>query len=129
MIPVVILLSATLSLGPVTTSERSERGPFTGLSQVGPATDPSLSPGKGKNVRIRGYVTEVISPTEFEIEDYRITRDAGFVLDLQNIDPSVTFNPQDIRVGVEMEIKGVFYEASGELQATSITVDMEQFKK
>ena len=37
-----------------------------------------------KDLKIRGYVTSVVSATEFEIEDYRITRDTGFVIDLEN---------------------------------------------
>lgn len=84
---------------------------------------------KGKSIKIRGYVTHVVSPTEFEIEDYRITRDTSLVLDFENADPALQFNPGDIRVGVELEIKGLFDEATGELTAKSVKVDMEQFKK
>lgn len=93
-------------------------------------SSPVQSPRKsGKSIKIRGYVTNLVSPTEFEIEDYRITRDNALVLDFENADPSLRFNPSDIRVGVELEIKGNFYEATGELTAQSIKVDMEQFKK
>jgi hypothetical protein len=81
-----------------------------------------------KEVKIRGYVTEFRSPTDFEIEDYRITRDTGFVLDFENASPDVTFQLQDIRVGVELEIKGLLDEQSGELKAKFIKVDMEQFR-
>jgi hypothetical protein len=82
-----------------------------------------------KSLRVRGYVTNVISQTEFEIEDYRITRDAGFVLDLEHADPGLKFNPNDIRIGVELEIRGLLNETTGELTAKSIKVDMEQFKR
>lgn len=90
---------------------------------------PSMKGSRPKNIKIRGYVTQVVSPTEFEIEDYRITRDMAFVLDLENTDPALKFNPEDIRIGVELEIRGLFSEVTGELKATSIKVDMEQFKR
>lgn len=95
------------------------------------ARPPSASgvPAKLKNLKIHGYVTAVTSPTEFEIEDYRITRDRSFVLDVENASDDLKFRPEDIRVGVELEIKGQFNEATGDLQAKSITVDMEQFKQ
>jgi Zn-dependent protease with chaperone function len=83
---------------------------------------------KLKQTKIRGYVTEVTSPTTFEIEDYRITRDAGFVLDFENVSPDITFNPNDIRIGVELEIKGLLNEETGELKAQAIKVDLEQFR-
>ena len=83
---------------------------------------------KPKDVKIRGYVTAVTSSTEFEIEDYRIHRDDGFSLDLENADPDIRFQLADIRVGVELEIEGLWYPDTGVLKATSIKVDLEQFK-
>lgn len=83
---------------------------------------------KLKDVKIRGYVTEFRSPTSFDIEDYRITRDEGFVLDFENASPEITFGLNDIRVGVELEIRGQLNEATGDLKARSIRVDLEQFK-
>ena len=82
----------------------------------------------GKDIKIRGYVTNVVSPTEFEIEDYKITRERAFVLDFDNADPELKFNLDDIRVGIELEIRGLLNEATGDLTAKSIKVDMEQFK-
>ena len=87
----------------------------------------SLS-AKPKDVKIRGYVTAVVSPTQFEIEDYRVSRDEGFVLDFENASPDLQFKVEDIRVGVELEIKGSLDDTTGELKAKSIKVDMEQFK-
>ena len=81
-----------------------------------------------KTVTIRGYVTEFRSPTSFDIEDYRITRGDVFALDLANAGPGITFNVNDIRVGVELEIRGLLNDQTGELKATSIRVDLEQFK-
>jgi hypothetical protein len=90
---------------------------------------PSKRSSKPKEVRIRGYVTNLVSPTTFEIEDYRVTNEAGFTLDLENASPDLQFRPEDIRIGVELEIKGTFYEDTSELKAKSIKVDLEQFKK
>jgi Zn-dependent protease with chaperone function len=81
-----------------------------------------------KEVKIRGYVTEFRSPTDFDIEDYRISRDQTFALDFENASPDITFQLQDIRVGVELEIKGSLNEQTGELKAKAIKVDLEQFK-
>ena len=94
--------------------------------RTAPANAPVSRP---KDLKIRGYVTSVTSPTEFEIEDYRITRDEAFVLDLQNADPEIRFRLEDIRVGVELEIKGLWYADTGVLKAEAIKVDLEQFKK
>lgn len=95
-----------------------------------PSTPPAASSSaRPKDVKIRGYVTAVTSPTEFEVEDYRISRNEGFVLDLENADPQIRFRLEDIRVGVELEIRGRWYADTGVLKASSITVDIEQFKK
>ena len=79
-------------------------------------------------MKIRGYVTEFRSPTDFAIEDYRISRDEAFTLDFDNASPDITFGLNDIRVGVELEIRGQLNEVTGDLKAQSIRVDSEQFK-
>jgi hypothetical protein len=81
-----------------------------------------------KATKIRGYVTAFRSPTDFDIEDYRITRDQAFSLDFENASPDVVFQLSDIRVGVELEIKGQLNEQTGDLKATAIKVDLEQFR-
>jgi Zn-dependent protease with chaperone function len=81
-----------------------------------------------RSVKIHGYVTQVTSSTSFEIEDYRVTSDQGLVLDLGNAGPDVKFALQDLRVGVELQIAGVLDDASGELRAKSIKIDMDQFR-
>jgi Peptidase family M48 len=81
-----------------------------------------------KDVKIRGYVTDFRSPTDFDIEDYRISRDEEFALDFENASPEIVFQLDDIRIGVELEIKGTLNEDTGELKAKAIKVDLEQFK-
>ncbi|HXT71580.1 MAG TPA: M48 family metalloprotease [Vicinamibacterales bacterium] len=95
-----------------------------------PAAAPGGKPApvKLRNVRIRGYVTSVASPVAFEIEDYRIQRPETFALDFENAAPDIQFGLQDIRVGVELEIRGLLDESTGDLKAQSIKVDLEQFR-
>ncbi len=84
-----------------------------------------------KEIKIHGYVTNVISPTQFEIEDYRITRDSSLILDLEKkeAEEPVQFRPEDIRVGTELEIKGDYDDKSGELHAKSIKVFLDGYKR
>jgi len=91
----------------------------------------SVLPAEAKEVKIHGYVTNIISPTQFEIEDYRITRDLSLILELEkeDNDEPVQFRPEDIRVGTELEIKGDYDEKSGQLNAKSIKVFLDEYKK
>ena len=78
-----------------------------------------------RDVTIHGFVTAITSPTSFEIDDYKVTHDKAVSLDLekQQADNSLdTFSPEDIRIGTELEIKGDFDEASGELKARLIKI-------
>src|SRR5687768_5636654 len=93
-----------------------------------PTSTSQASRARVKNVKIRGYVTDFRSPADFDIEDYRITRDESFSLDFENASPDIVFQLGDIRVGVELEIKGSLNEETGELKANSIKVDLEQFR-
>lgn len=84
-----------------------------------------------KDVRVRGYVTQVHSPTSFEIEDYRISSDAGLVLSFEREEgeEAVDFRPEDIRVGTDLEISGELDEKTGELRAKAVKVFPEEAKK
>jgi len=78
-----------------------------------------------KDVTIHGFVTAINSRTSFEIDDYKVTRDKAVTLDFekaQNDSSPTTLRPEDIRVGTELEIKGEYDEASGELKAKFIKV-------
>jgi hypothetical protein len=85
-----------------------------------------------KSVKIRGYVTAVKSPTEFEIDDYRITRESTLILEFEKSEgpeEKISFNPEDIRVGTEMEIRGEFDETTRQLSAKSIKVNLEDHQR
>jgi Peptidase family M48 len=90
---------------------------------------PSLA--NAKDTTIHGFVTDVKSPTSFEIDDYKITRDNSLIFDIdkgKDDDSPATFKPEDIRVGTELEIKGDYDETSKELKAKSIKVFFEDTK-
>jgi hypothetical protein len=99
------------------------------LAAFFPFTSDLSADSNSRQIKIKGYVTNVVSPTQFDIEDYRITRDAVFALEFENDASELRFRPEDIKVGVEVEIKGDLDETTGTLRAKSIKVDLEQFKK
>ncbi|MGB7862561.1 MAG: M48 family metallopeptidase [Candidatus Sulfotelmatobacter sp.] len=85
-----------------------------------------------KDVTVHGFVTDVKSPTNFAIDDYKITRDNTVLLDLDRQEgdkSSAIFKPEDIRIGTELEIKGEYDETSGRLTAKSIKVFVEDTAK
>lgn len=84
---------------------------------------------KIKKVKIRGYITNVVSPTSFEIDEYRVTKDQSLVLDFENQNKDVQFKPEDIRIGTEIQVEGLFNEDTEELKATKLTIDLDQFRK
>jgi hypothetical protein len=69
----------------------------------------ATSPANAKDVTMHGFVTHVKSPTSFEIDEFKVTRDNTLLFNLKTEegDKSVAaFKPEDIRVGTELEIKG-----------------------
>jgi hypothetical protein len=84
---------------------------------------------KVKKVKIRGYITNLISPTSFEIDDFKVTKDESIVLDFENQNKDVFFKKEDMRVGTEIEVQGLLNEETDELTATKVTIDLEQFRK
>ena len=89
----------------------------------------SLAQTTRKQVKIRGYITQLNSPTSFEIEDYRVKRDESLTLELENQNPEVNFKQSDLRIGTLVEITGEYDEQTSELKATKIKVDLEQFRQ
>lgn len=81
-----------------------------------------------KEIKIRGYITALTSPTSFEIEDYRITRDESLQLEFDNQTAATSFKPDDLRVGTLVELRGQFNGETNELKATRIKIDLRQFR-
>jgi hypothetical protein len=105
------------------------RSPEQPAAQITNASRASSS----RTIKIRGYITSVKSPMEFEIEDYRITRDSTIALEFERseevgAESQATFRPEDIRVGTELEIKGEYNEQTGDLKARSVKVNLDEHK-
>jgi Zn-dependent protease with chaperone function len=86
-----------------------------------------LSP-KVKEIKIRGYITAMTSPTSFEVEDYRITRDESVQLEFENQTAGNLFKPEDLRVGTLIELRGLYNEETRELKAKKLKIDLKQFR-
>jgi hypothetical protein len=89
-------------------------------------------PVLAKPVKIHGYVTAIKSSTEFEIDDYRITRESSLVLEFEksdNPEEKISFNPEEIRVGTEMEIRGDLDAVTRQLTAKSIKVNLDEHQR
>lgn len=82
-----------------------------------------------KDVKIRGYITNVTSPNSFEIDDYKVTKDDSLAWNLENQDATYKFKPEDIRIGTEVEVQGSLNDETRELKAKKLTADLEQFRK
>jgi hypothetical protein len=81
-----------------------------------------------KEIKVRGYITALTSPTSFEIEDYRITRDESLQLEFDNQTAASSFKSEDLRVGTLVELRGLFNSETNELKATKIKIDLRQFR-
>ena len=82
-------------------------------------------------ITIRGYVTNIVSPTAFEIEDYHIDRNPDLVLEIENTKSTeaIYVGPVDLRIGTEVKVIGIYDEKSDRVQAHSIYVILEEFKR
>jgi Zn-dependent protease with chaperone function len=83
---------------------------------------------KPKEIKIRGYVTELHSADSFEIEDYRVASDQTLVLEFENVSPGLSFKREDLRVGTLVEIRGLYDEEWNELRAKRMKIDLAQFR-
>ena len=91
----------------------------------------SIAVAELQPITILGYVTDITSPTSFEIEDYRIDRDPDLVLEMEKAKggDSIYVGPVDILIGTEVEVNGIYSEETGIVQAQSIKVILEEFKR
>jgi hypothetical protein len=98
------------------------------LSPAAPPARGTAAAAAARPVKVRGYVTNILSPTSFEIDDYRVTREASLALEFENESPEAKGGPEALRVGTEVEVSGTYDDATGELKANRIKVDLEQFR-
>jgi Peptidase family M48/Domain of unknown function (DUF5666) len=82
-----------------------------------------------KQVKIHGYITNIVSPTVFEIDDVKISRSETLTFNLENQDATLQFKPENIRVGTEIEVQGMLDDQTNELKAEKVSIDLDQFRK
>ena len=87
--------------------------------------------GKIKEISIRGYITQVNSPTSFEIDDYKITLDGKYDVELQNIDDeAIKFDPAvHIKVGTLVKMKCKVNTETLAARVEEIKIDVKQFRR
>jgi hypothetical protein len=74
-------------------------------------------------VKVHGYITNLESSKNFDIDSYHVTREDNAAFEVDKGDyPDATLRPEDLRVGTELEVDGDFNDSTHELRATGITV-------
>ncbi len=76
-------------------------------------------------------MTNIVSPLSFEIEDYHIVRNPDLVLEIENTKSTeaIYVGPLDLRIGTEVKVIGIYDKKSNCVQAHSIHVILEEFKR
>lgn len=89
------------------------------------------SRSKIKTEEIKGYITEINSPTSFEIEDYKMSLDGKYDVELQNVDSkAIKFDPQiHLKVGTLVKIKTKVDTDTLEGRVEEMKIDVKQFRK
>lgn len=89
-----------------------------------------LSSAKVKDFSVRGYITQVLSPASFEMDDYSMYVDPKVEVDLENIDDkSIKFDPQKhLRVGTLVKIKGKIDTDTQKVTVKELKIDFKQFR-
>ncbi len=78
-----------------------------------------VQPGAGqqaKQVRVRGYVVEVLSPTQFLMDAFGIVEDRTYSVDVREAPDSVGV----VRVGADLEVEGRVDPATEQLHAVQL---------
>ncbi|QQS42212.1 MAG: M48 family metallopeptidase [Acidobacteriota bacterium] len=86
---------------------------------------------KTKELKIKGYITQVNSPTSFEIDEYKISMDGKHDVELQNIeDEAIKFDPRvHLRVGTLVKMKCEVNTETLEARVKEIKIDVKQFRR
>lgn len=72
-----------------------------------------------KEVTLHGFVTAVHSPTSFEIDDYKITDNTASA-SAEKRAKVPHLKPGELRIGLEVEVKGSYYPSAKEVMARAI---------
>jgi hypothetical protein len=86
---------------------------------------------KTEKLEIDGYITQVNSPHSFEIDEYKMSLDGNYDVDLQNVeDKAVKFDPAVyIRIGAFVKIKSKVNTETLEAKVEEIKIDAQQFRR
>ena len=79
-----------------------------------------VQPGAGqqaRRARVRGYVVEVLSPTEFTLDDVWVAEDRTYRVNVEGV-PDLAADV--VRIGADLEIEGRLDPSAGELRATTL---------
>src|SRR5581483_5753235 len=84
----------------------------------------AVAAGGPRNIKLRGYITELRSQNSFDIDDYRVSRESTLSLEFEKDEEagSEVELPGDLRIGSEVEIKGEYDTESHQLTARSIKI-------
>ena len=90
-----------------------------------------LSAANAKFIKVRGYVTEVVAEDAFYIEDIRIVLNEGVFPEMASEEETDThgYSVADLRVGSVVEVRGNQEIGSEEVQAESIRLFAEDYRK
>lgn len=75
---------------------------------------------------MRGYVVEVVSPTELRLDDYRLDDEHTYRVNLEGV-PNLPSDP--IRIGADLDLEGVLDPATSEYRATTLKRQPRQADK
>lgn len=79
-----------------------------------------VQPGAGQqanHVRVRGYVVDVLSPTQFILDDFGIVEDRTYRVNVEGVPGFVAAL---VRIGADLDIEGRLDASAGELRAVTL---------
>ena len=70
-----------------------------------------------KRTRLRGYVVEVVSPTELRLDDYRLDEQRTYRVNLEGVQglPS-----EPVQIGADLELEGLLDSTTGDYRASTM---------
>lgn len=86
---------------------------------------------KIKTIEIKGYVTQIHGPSSFEIDEYKMSLDGKYDVELQNVeDKALKFDPaQHLKIGTLVKIKSKVNTETLEGSVSEIKIDFKQFRR
>lgn len=97
------------------------------------ASNPSVgsTSNKFKDLEIKGYVTQINSPSSFELDEYKINLDGRYDVELQNVeDKALKFDPaQHLKIGTLVKMKCRVNTETLAATVKEIKIDVKQFRR